>query len=297
VKSKIVTGVVIASFQFLSANMFVELTNLLPKKEIKTEVNSINLPEPQQAKRLRCDFNLDKGVINICYSKDTNGALKVVYSLSGELVDKGNIDKRPRFYREKRLPKRYQVKPSDYTYTTSSTVPFERYINHLEPLENLITFDRGHLAPDADFDYDKKALLKVYTMANIAPQESILNRKLWVKAEKYERMVAKRLGKVEIETGTMYDSMGNILVKRPIELIPQALNWKKNKVRKYLKQAEQLKKKHIVIPAYFYKKITNKEAGFEKCFLYKNKKYTKEEVRVDRLKDHLIDCSHLPNYR
>ena len=60
-----------------------------------------------------------------------------------------SIKKRPSFYTEKNLKKKYRSHTRDYTHSG---------------------YDRGHLANDASFDYDKKIVRKTYTMANIIPQ-------------------------------------------------------------------------------------------------------------------------------
>ena len=224
-----------------------------------------------------CDQIIDKQVIKICYDYKIKGPKAVVYTVDGKTVNKVNIKKRPRFYTEKTIPAKYRTKYSDYTHATSSK-------------DNTISFDRGHLAPDADFDYDKKTLRKVYTMANIIPQVSVVNQKTWIKAERYERKIATKLGKVEVVNGVIYKDMDNYLVKKPLDQINTS-KWKKNKFSKFKKETEKLKRKHIVIPSAFFKKITNKEKGFEKCFLYKNKVV---DFKVDKLRNHEIDCSKLP---
>ena len=56
--------------------------------------------------------------------------------------------------------KKYRSHTRDYTHTA---------------------YDRGHLANDASFDYDKKIVRKTYTMANIIPQAPKVNRKTWKK--------------------------------------------------------------------------------------------------------------------
>ena len=96
-----------------------------------------------------------------------------------------DIKKRKSFYTEKNLPKKYRSHTKDYTHTG---------------------YDRGHLANDASFDYDKKVVAKTYTMANIIQQVPNVNRKTWIKAEKLERKVAVALGMVNVLNGVVYAS-------------------------------------------------------------------------------------------
>jgi endonuclease G, mitochondrial len=46
------------------------------------------------------------------------------------------------------------------------------------------------LTVSGTIDYNQKVLRKTYTMANIIPQAPEVNRKTWIKAEKFERSIA-----------------------------------------------------------------------------------------------------------
>lgn len=184
-----------------------------------------------------CDQIIDKEVFKICYSYEHKGALAVWYELDENLVNKNNIKERPEFYSEKNIPIQYRTKSQDYINSG---------------------FDRGHLAPDANFDYDIKAQAKTYTMANIVPQCPTLNRKTWIKAEKYERFVASKLKAVTI-----------------INLVD------------YSKSTTQIGKNNLSVPNTFYKIIFNNDKNFKKCFKYEN---IEINPKTDKLKDHQIDC-------
>jgi len=186
----------------------------------------------------KCDQIIDKQVYKICYSYKYKGALAVWYDLDGSLVNKNNIKKRPSFYSEKNVPMKYRSKSSDYTRTG---------------------FDRGHLANDASFDYNKKVQRKTYTMANIVPQYPKLNRYTWIKAEKYERHITSKLGNATV-----------------INIVD------------YSKSKKQIGKNKITVPNTFYKIIFNDKSNFKKCFRYENIKHI--DTKKDKLRDHLIDC-------
>ncbi|MDD2640597.1 MAG: DNA/RNA non-specific endonuclease [Arcobacteraceae bacterium] len=188
-----------------------------------------------------CDQIIDKQVYKICYSYKYKGALAVWYELDGNLVNKNNLEKRPNFYSEKNIPMKYRSKSADYTNSG---------------------FDRGHLASDANFDYDEKVQIKTYTMANIVPQYPTLNRNIWIKAEKYERLIANKLGNAAV-----------------INLVD------------YSQSQTQIGKNNITVPNTFYKIILNEKAQFEKCFKYENKNNI--NIKEDDLKDHLIDCKRI----
>lgn len=96
-----------------------------------------------------CNQIIDKSVYSICYDYHLKGAKFVGYTLDGNLVNKINIKKRGKFYTESNLPIQYRSNSNDYKNSG---------------------YDRGHLANDADFDYDEKIMRKTYSMANIIPQ-------------------------------------------------------------------------------------------------------------------------------
>lgn len=184
-----------------------------------------------------CDQIIDKQIFKICYSYKYKGALAVWYELDGNLVNKNNIKSRPDFYSEKNIPIEYRTKSQDYINSG---------------------FDRGHLAPDANFDYDPKTQAKTYSMVNIVPQSPTLNRKAWIKAEKYERLIASKL-----KTTTV------------INLID------------YSKSTQQIGKSKLSVPNTFYKIIFNDKKNFKKCFKYEN---IEIDLGTDKLRNHQITC-------
>lgn len=197
-----------------------------------------------------CSQIIYKTTYKICYNYSFNGPTAISYDLYGSLVNKENIKKRPRFYEEKSLPYFHRVSYYDYIRTG---------------------YDRGHINNDASNDYSKKALHEVYTMANIVPQAPMVNRKTWVKVEKFARKMAVKYKKVSV--------LNIILYKNKILQ-------KKNKNSRYEKKLET---KHIVIPSGFIKilKFDNKEI----CFYYKND--LNVDWRHDKLKSHIFDCDRL----
>jgi len=189
-----------------------------------------------------CDQVLDKGFYKICYDYKAKGAKFVGYVLDGSKVNAGNIKKRPRFYPDRAIPRQYRTTSHDYTH-------------------NEFHADRGHLAPDASFDWSKKSLHSVYSMTNIIPQYKWINRKTWVKAEKYERQVASKLGSVTVINGVVYGDY-----------------------------QKRMKKSGIAYPVAYWKMLYDNH-GFERCFYYKNNNRAK--IKGDRLKDHVFDCQSL----
>ena len=191
----------------------------------------------------KCDQIVDKQLYKICYSYKYKGALSGWVTLHGDKVNSVNIKKRQRFYNEKTIPMKYRTKYKDYTGYGK-------------------LWNRGHfVVADADFDYDKKALKKAYTMANIIPQSAKVNQKTWVKVEKYGRLLASKLG--SINSISIADYRGS---------------------------SEKIGN-NIVIPIGYWRIYYNNKANFEKCFFYEN--VLEVDYKSDKLKDHLVDCDSL----
>lgn len=238
-----------------------------------------------------CSQVINKKVISICYDYHVRGAKYVKYTIYSSTVNKLNIKKRPRFYTQKTIPSKYRTTYSDYTDSIGSDDcggGFNIY-SHINPTKCRITYDRGHLAPDADFDYNKKILKQVYTMANIIPQVSVVNRKTWSKVEAYERRMASKLGRLNVVIGIEYNNPTNFLSKKPLSLIKNSNKWSRYRIYRYQREARTLRKKKILIPTAFWKHFTGPN-GFNKCFYYKNKEVN---YKLDKLKNHEINCNKI----
>lgn len=189
-----------------------------------------------------CDQILDKGYYQICYDYGMKGARYVGYLLHADLLKSGDIKKRPSFYPDRDIPAQYRTKSGDYT-------------------RNEFGADRGHLASDASFDYSPEALHSVYSMANIIPQYSSINRHTWIKAERYERQVAMQLGKVWVVNGVVYGT-----------------------------NPQRLLKSGIAYPKAFWKMLYDNQ-GFERCLYYSND--SQAVISGDKLRDHEVSCPSL----
>lgn len=65
-------------------------------------------------------------------------------------------------------------------------------------------YDRGHMAPAADFKWSVKAMEESFYTSNICPQNNGLNAGLWCDLEKQCRTWAKHYGSLWIATGPVY---------------------------------------------------------------------------------------------
>jgi endonuclease G, mitochondrial len=62
-------------------------------------------------------------------------------------------------------------------------------------------YDRGHLAPAADFSWDEQAMSESFYMSNMSPQVPGFNRGIWKKLEAQVRDWASKEGEVYVVTG------------------------------------------------------------------------------------------------
>jgi endonuclease G len=190
-----------------------------------------------------CNQIIDNEFIVMCYDYKLKASKSVAYTLDGDLMNDPNIDKRPSFYTEKSLDKKYRISTTDYTNSG---------------------YDRGHLAPDAAFDWSQESLEAVYTLANIIPQAPQVNRRSWAKLERYVRNRAEELGELSIVN-----------------------------VVKYGQRSSRMGKNRMAISKGYYKILYNKEENYEECFYYSNKQGI--SASNDILEDHSVSCAIVSN--
>lgn len=66
-------------------------------------------------------------------------------------------------------------------------------------------YDRGHIAPAADFLFDLEAVKDTFYMSNMSPQNPSMNRGIWSRLEAEGRAWAEKYGKVLIVTGPVLE--------------------------------------------------------------------------------------------
>ena len=209
--------------------------NTQQQREEKTDYKS------QFINTTSCNQIIDKEFITICFDYKLKGAKSVAYRLDGDLMDELNIKKRPSFYKEPTLEKKYQIVTTDYTNSG---------------------YDRGHLAPDASFDWSQESLDAVYSLANIIPQAPQVNRNMWVKVEDYARDKAMELGELDV------------------------IN-----VVQYSKNVKRIGKNKMGVSRGFYKVLYNDSEKYKECFYYSNR--LNASSREDTVEKHKVDCDEV----
>lgn len=74
-------------------------------------------------------------------------------------------------------------------------------------------YDRGHSAPNADFNRSAEAQADTYYFSNMSPQTKQLNEQRWAELEDHVRKWAKKFG-------TVYVVMGPIFVGNEVHMVP-----------------------------------------------------------------------------
>jgi len=215
-------------------------SNTTPVEEIEEVV--LNYTE-KFINQERCNQILDKEFLTICYDYNLKVAKSVAYTLYGDLVNELNIQERPSFYVEREIESEYRAETTDYTNTG---------------------YDRGHLAPDASFDWSQESLDSTYSLANIIPQVPVVNRQMWLKVENYARDKAVELFELNIVN-----------------------------VVRYSNTPQRIGENNISVSIGYYKILFNSEKEYEECFYYANDINASSEN--DQLENHLVDCTELSN--
>jgi endonuclease G, mitochondrial len=247
-----------------------EITNLNNQEnELKTkledlklnywsnEINSWGIPElaPQ-------DDLIKHSLMSLVYSEKHEQAIWVAHIISPD-VKYGSIG-RSNDFRPDPLVKSGSCNDRDY------------FIRDTLPDGNIkydgFGFDRGHLAPSADFRWSAKALSESYYYSNMSPQLADFNRISWAKLEDMTRSYAERnQAPVMIVTGP--------LLREGLPRVDRAIN-------------------KPTIPAYYYKMAVDRQNQRAVAFLMPNKKceYPAEyyAVSIDSL-EKITGINFFPN--
>jgi endonuclease G len=127
-------------------------------------------------------FVSHKNFYSLCYRENYEQSEWVAYKLSSDDLDK-NTERTEDFRSDSFIP-------------TGSAV-LEDYRKS--------GFDRGHLAPAADFAFSEEAMSETFLMSNMSPQTAGFNRGIWAKLEKQVRTWAGKFGEIYVVTGPILE--------------------------------------------------------------------------------------------
>jgi endonuclease G len=192
----------------------------------------------------KCDRVIKNQVVTSCYSDELSSITKVAYVIDGSNVHQLNLEKRPDWTTNNKIPYKFRSTEYDYVHTG---------------------YDKGHLAPDSAFDFKRSVLENTYDLnINAIPMAAKVNRYTWIKAERYSKNVAKKLGYVQV-------------IDFPV----------------FSKYPKTLKNSNVAIAKGFFKILINKQHHFQKCFYYDNVKNV--NVKNDKLNSHIVSCNKVFN--
>jgi endonuclease G len=158
------------------------------------------------------------------YSAQHKNAEWVAYELLGARLDLSSGVKRQNF----KLDPNTESEASSSDYTNSG-------------------YDRGHLVPAHDMDFNKKAMSESFFMTNVSPQVPDFNRGIWKSLEGKVRKWAKKEKRLYVITGPL--------------------------LRKRVKKADRINPTGPTIPRGFFKIVVDYEGNEKKgiAFMFKNK--------------------------
>lgn len=125
----------------------------------------------------------------------------------------------------------YDLEPCEVIVTNRAAIPF-RADPRIPESDNAADYsgsgyDRGHMAPAADFNFDRAALEETYRFSNICPQIPAVNRGEWANVEAEVRALA-RGGSVRVLTYPEYHPLVTNRIGRvrvPFAFVKVARGW------------------------------------------------------------------------
>ncbi len=161
-------------------------------QKIQEDLNKVGLPKLSPG-----DEVIHHTAYSLVYSEQYEQAKWVAHIILQD-VSRGN-EGRTNDFRPDELVKTGSAVEADYFVKTMQADSSFKYDG--------FGFDRGHLAPSADFRYSKKALSESYLYSNMSPQVADLNRGRWAELEDLIRQyVLKNNTQLYVVTGPVLKS-------------------------------------------------------------------------------------------
>lgn len=146
----------------------------LKLQRVRRDLQLRGLPKQEEGKLI-----INHSAMSICWDDEYNVAKWVAHIITPDIIN--GIQSRSNDFRKDTLLRKQTADKNDYWDSG---------------------FDRGHLAPSADFRWSKKALSESYFYSNMAPQKPELNRERWADLEdKLRKYVAEYNEQLYVVTG------------------------------------------------------------------------------------------------
>ena len=158
------------------------IDNVKSKLKEKLEVYKLQWIQNEIVKVGEPKSNVDQEIIahsayQLSYNEEHEQANWVMHMILPDIVD-GNFS-RSNDFREDPLVKTGTAQEKDYFLKKMKADSSYNYDG--------FGYDRGHLAPSADFRWSKKALSESYFYSNMSPQMGVFNREKWAELENWMR--------------------------------------------------------------------------------------------------------------
>lgn len=169
------------------------LLNILEEIQLKNDVSEvINTVLPEESK----DFIQHKAMI-ISYNEEHEQANWVAHKINKKIIN-GNVSRTNNFRKD---PLISTGSSEEADYFLKSKLSSGKYTY------DGFGYDRGHLAPSADFKWSSTALSESYFYSNMSPQLPEFNRKGWAQIEGFLRgYVYNNEVDLFVVTGPIYNS-------------------------------------------------------------------------------------------
>lgn len=204
-----------------------EQLNDLKLEKLREDIQKVGLPKVLEGEEV-----INHLAMSLVYSEKHEQAKWVAHIITTDIID-GKV-KRSNNFRKDPLIKTGSASEKDYflKYKDEKTGKYKY---------DGFGYDRGHLAPSADFRWSKKALSESYFYSNMSPQLADFNRKKWADLEGLLR------GYIHDHTNTQIYVVTGPILHDSLPVIERSVN-------------------KISIPKYYYKvamDLTNQKAiGF-----------------------------------
>lgn len=167
----------------------------LKLKKVQQDIQSYVLPELEAGEEV-----IHHSAMSLVYDEQHEQAKWVAHIILPDII-KGNVGRTNDF----------RVDPLVKTGSATEVDYFLKYLKEDSTFEyDGYGYDRGHLAPSADFRWSEKALSESYFYSNMSPQLPELNRRIWAELEGVIRgyIIARPKTELYIVTGpVLHDSL------------------------------------------------------------------------------------------
>ena len=188
---------------------------------------------------LHCSQVIKTDIYDTCYNYSERAPLATAYVVKKDTIDSNNIQLR-------------------YSWKEYDGIPYEYRQHNIDYYKS--GYDRGHLAKDSWFDFNKTALRETYYLgANTVPMLAYFNRYIWSKIE-------NRASKLVREKGDLY--------------VVDILDYDTPNVKSMLNG-------NIGIPTNLYKIIYKYQPFYMECYKVNQFNYNKSSTYLD----YKIDCT------